>query len=145
MYVLDTNVLSELRKATGGRADVRVTQWANSVLPENLYLSVVTILELEKGVPFLQRRDPAQSAILRGWIDGYILPAFGNRIFVITTTIAQVCARLHVPDPRPERDALIGATALVHRMTVVTRNVADFAPMGVPVLNPWDFLPASAP
>lgn len=142
MYVLDTNVLSELRKATGGRADIRVTRWADGVLPDNLFLSVMTIMEVEKETLLLQRRDPVQAAMLRGWMDGYILPAFGNRILAITTAIAQVCARLHVPDPRPERDALIGATALVHRMTVVTRNVADFAPMSVPVLNPWDPLPA---
>lgn len=142
MYVLDTNVLSELRKATGGRADIRVTRWADGVLPEHLFLSVMTIMEVEKGTLLLQRRDPVQAAMLRDWMDGYILPAFGNRIFAITTAIAQVCARLHVPDPQPERDALIGATALVHRMTVVTRNVADFTPMGVPVLNPWDPLPA---
>ncbi len=142
MYVLDTNVLSEFRKATSGRADARVMQWANSMQPASLYLSVMTILELEKGALLLQRRDPAQSTILRGWMDGYVLPAFKSRIFAVTTAVAQVCARLHVPDPRLDRDALIGATALVHRMTVVTRNVADFTPMGVPVLNPWDAPPA---
>ena len=142
MYVLDTNVLSEFRKATSGRADVRVTRWASSVLPTSLYLSVMTIMELEKGTLLLQRRDPAQSAILQGWMDNYVLPAFKGRIFVVTIPVAQACARLHVPDPRPDRDALIGATALVHRMTVVTRNVADFTPMGVPVLNPWDAPPA---
>jgi len=99
-------------------------------------------MELEKGVLLLQRRDPIQSAILRGWMDNYVLPAFKGRIFAITIPVAQVCARLHVPDRRPDRDALIGATALVHRMTVATRNVADFTPMGVPVLNPWDAPPA---
>lgn len=138
MYVLDTNVISEFRKATGGKGDIWVTRWALSVLPSSLYLSVMTIFELELGTLLLQRRDPAQSAILRSWLDNYVVPTFANRTFPITTTIARVCARLHVPDPRPERDALIAATALVHHMTVVTRNVSDFAPMGVPVINPWE-------
>ena len=138
MYVLDTNVLSELRKATGGKADVWVTRWALGVLPSNLYLSVMTIFEVELGALRLQRRDRAQSAILRGWLDNYIVPTFGNRTFPITMAVARAAARLHVPDPRPERDALIAATALVHQMTVVTRNVSDFAPMGVPVINPWE-------
>lgn len=139
MYLLDTNVISELRKATGGKADVRVTRWAIGILPSNIFLSVMTILELELGTLRLQRRDPKQSAVLRAWVDNYIFPTFGGRTFPITTAIAQAGARLHVPDPRPERDALIAATALVHNMTVVTRNVADFAPMGVVVFNPWEF------
>ncbi len=138
MYLLDTNVISELRKATGGKADIRVTRWAIGILPSSIFLSVMTILELELGTLRLQRRDPKQSAALRSWVDNYILPTFGGRTFPVTTAIAQVGARLHVPDPRPERDALIAATALVHNMTVVTRNVADFAPMGVTVLNPWE-------
>ncbi len=138
MYLLDTNVLSELRKATGGKADIRVTRWAISVLPSRLYLSVMTIFELELGMLRLQRQDPAQSAIIRGWLDNYILPTFGDRTFPITIAIARVGARLHVPDPRPERDALIAATALVHGMAVVTRNVSEFTPMGVPVINPWE-------
>ena len=138
MYVLDTNVISELRKATGGRADIQVTRWIIGVPPSNLYISVITIFELELGALRLRRHDLKQSAILRGWIDNYILPNFGNRIFPVTTAVAQLAASLHVPDPRPERDVLIAATALVHRMTVVTRNVSDFKPMGVPVINPWE-------
>lgn len=138
MYVLDTNVISELRKATGGRADIRVTRWIIGVPPPDLYISVITIFELELGTLRLQRHDVKQSAILRGWIDNYILPNFSNRIFPITIAVAKVAASLHVPDPRPERDALIAATALVHGMTVVTRNVSDFTPMGAPVINPWE-------
>jgi len=98
----------------------------------------MTIFELELGALRLRRHDLKQSAILRGWIDNYILPNFGDRIFPVTTAVAQRAASLHVPDPRPERDALIAATALVHCMTVVTRNVSDFMPMGVPVINPWE-------
>ncbi len=79
---------------------------------------------------------------MRTWLNECVLTTFAARMFPVDTTIATVAASLKIPDPRPDRDALIGATALVHRMTVVTRNVADFTPMGVPVLNPWDLLPA---
>lgn len=138
MFVLDTNVVSELRKAKAGKADRNVTAWATSVPPGGLFLSAITILELEAGAVLVERRDPAQGAILRAWLDGHVLPAFAGRVLAIDTVVAQRCARLHVPDPRAERDALIAATALVHGMTVVTRNVADFEPTGVPILNPWD-------
>jgi predicted nucleic acid-binding protein len=85
----------------------------------------------------LERRDKAQGAMLRAWIDTRVLPAFDGRILSVDTAVAKRCARLHVPDPRADRDALIAATALVHRLTVVTRNVADFEAMGVDLLNPW--------
>jgi predicted nucleic acid-binding protein len=103
-----------------------------------LYLSAITVQELEIGVLLAERRDPAQGAIFRAWLNGHVLPAFTGRILAVDTAVAQRSARLHVPDPRPVRDALIAATALVHGMTVVTRNVADFEPTGVSTLNPWD-------
>ena len=137
MYLLDTNVVSELRKATSPRIDHRVLAWSNSVSTASLYVSVVTILELERGVLRVARRDPAQAGVLRRWLDDHILDAFSERVLPIDTPVARRCAGLHVPDPRPERDALIAASALVHGMTVVTRNVADFEPMGVETLNPW--------
>ena len=137
MFVLDTNVVSELRKAKAGKADARVTAWAASVPTPALFLSAITILELETGALLVARRDPAQGALLRAWLDQHVLPAFDGRVLAIDTAVAQRCARLHVPDPRADRDALIAATALVHGMTVVTRNVADFASTGVPILNPW--------
>lgn len=137
MYILDTNVVSELRKAGSGRADVGVVAWAASVPAASLYLSVVTVLELEKGVLSVARRDPAQTALLRAWVDTQVLPAFHGRILPIDTAVAQRCAGLHVPDPQSERDALIAATALVHGMTVVTRNVGDFKASGVLLHNPW--------
>ena len=137
MYVLDTNVVSELRKARDGKADKAVVGWAASVRPSILFLSVVTILELEQGVLLVERRDPAQGGVLRTWLEAQVLPAFAGRILPIDTQVAQRCARLHVPDPRADRDALIAATALAHGMTVVTRNIADFAPTGVPVIDPW--------
>ena len=89
-------------------------------------------------VLLVERRDPSQGAILRAWLDKHVVPAFHDRILPIDVAVAQRCARLHVPDPRAERDALIAATALVHGMTVVTRNISDFQPTGVPLLNPWN-------
>lgn len=137
MFVLDTNVVSELRKARAGNADPSVTAWADSVDAGTLHLSSITVLELELGVLQLERKDPLQGALLRTWLDTRVLPEFEGRILPVDTAIAQRCARLHVPDPRAERDALIAATALVHGMTVVTRNLANFEPTGVPLLNPW--------
>lgn len=137
MYMLDTNVVSELRKIRLGKADSHVADWADRVDAVDLYLSVVTIQELEIGVLLAERRDPSQGAIFRAWLNGHVLPAFTGRILAVDIAVAQRSARLHVPDPRPVRDGLIAATALVHGMTVVTRNAADFEGIGVPILNPW--------
>lgn len=137
MWLLDTNVVSELRKAHTGRADPNVVAWAQSVAPASLFLSVITLQALELGVLQVERRDAAQGRVLRTWLDDQVIPAFADRVLVIDVAVALRCARLHVPDPRSEADALIAATALVHGMTVVTRNTADFAPTGVALLNPW--------
>lgn len=140
MFVLDTNVVSELRKIRLGRADKNVAQWADRVDSADLYLSVITVQELEIGVLLAERRDPTQGAIFRTWLEGNVLPAFSGRILSVDTAVAQRSAVLHVPDPRPFRDSLIAATALVHGMTLVTRNIADFQSSGVPIINPWDAL-----
>jgi len=137
MYLLDTNVVSELRKAPAGKADPNVARWAGQVPAASLFLSVVTILELELGVLLMERRDPRQGEILRSWLDQRVMLAFANRILTIDVAVARQCARLHVPDPCAERDALIAATALVHGLTVVTRNRDDFVATGVALLNPW--------
>ncbi|MGO9236622.1 MAG: type II toxin-antitoxin system VapC family toxin [Methylocella sp.] len=137
MFILDTNVVSELRKVRAGKADSHVARWADSVDAESLFLSAITILELEIGVLQIERRDEGQGAMLRTWLDTLVLPEFKGRIFPVDTVVAQRCARLHVPNPGSERDALIAATALVHGMTVVTRNEGDFQAMGVSLLNPW--------
>ena len=139
MFILDANVVSELRKVRSGKADAQVAKWADDVDAANLYLSAMTILELEAGVLQIERRDPKQGAALRAWLDNHVLPEFIARVLPIDTAVAQRCARLHIPNPRAERDALIAATALVHGMTVVTRNAADFESTGVPLLNPWDY------
>ena len=139
MYLLDTNIVSELRKAKTNKANKNVTAWAISVPATSLFLSAISILELETGVLLIERRDAVQGALLRVWLDDYVIPAFSGRILAIDTAVAQRCAKLHVPDPGAERDTLIAATALVHGMTIVTRNVMDFEQTGVKILNPWEF------
>jgi toxin FitB len=138
MYVLDTNVVSELRKVNSGKADANVAAWAKSVDAADLYLSVITVQELEIGVQLLELRDLTQGKMFRTWLNEYVLPSFAGRILPIDTAVAQRSASLHVPHPRPFRDGLIAATALVHKMMVVTRNVSDFEPSRVRVLNPWN-------
>ena len=137
MYLLDTNVVSELRKAKTGKIHRRVKAWAKSVPATTLFLSSISILELEIGILLVERRDPVQGKLLRSWMDGHVLPTFEDRVLAVDTAVAQRCATLHVPNPRSDRDALIAATALVHGLTVVTRNVEDFEPTGVAILDPW--------
>lgn len=138
MFLLDTNVVSELRKVRAGKADPNMAAWAERVDAAELFLSAITVMELELGVLSLERKDASQGAILRTWLEQHVLPEFSGRILPIDSVVALRCARLHVPDRRGERDALIAATALVHGMTVVTRNIVDFQHTGVPLLNPWD-------
>jgi predicted nucleic acid-binding protein len=137
MYLLDTNVVSELRKARARKAHPRVVAWARRMPVATLFLSVITVQELEIGVQLAQRRDAAQGAVLRAWLEDQVLPAFSDRILPVDTAVARRSASIHVPDPRPVRDGLIAATALVHGLTLVTRNTSDFVPMAVPLLNPW--------
>ena len=136
MFILDTNVVSELRKAK--KANQNVKKWAQPLPAASLYISVISVLELEIGILLIERRDQEQGTILRAWMDGHVLPTFSGRILAIDTAVAQRCAMLHVPNPRSDRDALIAATALVHGLTVATRNVADFEGMGIGVQNPWE-------
>jgi predicted nucleic acid-binding protein len=142
-YLLDTNVVSEMRKALPAtnrqpKIDRQVLSWVKSISASELYLSVITVLELELGFLLLERRDPTQGALLRSWVRERVLESFGGRIIAVDVAIAQKCASLHVPDPLEDRDALIAATALVHGMTVVTRNVSHFERTGVAILNPWE-------
>lgn len=138
MYLLDTNVISELRKIRSGKADPKVAAWADSLDASELFVSAITLMELEMGVLSIKRKDAGQGAVLRTWLEHPVLPGFSGRTLAVDFAVTQRCARLHVPDRRGERDALIAATALVHGMTLVTRNVADFAPTGVRLLTPWE-------
>lgn len=138
MFLLDTNVVSELRKVSHGKADKNVAHWANSVDAADLFISSITVQELELGVLLIERRDSAQGAIFRTWLENHVLPAFTDRILPIDTAVALRSATLHVPDPRPAMDSLIAATALVHGMTLVTRNVSDFQSTGIKIINPWN-------
>ncbi|MBB7439827.1 type II toxin-antitoxin system VapC family toxin [Escherichia coli] len=138
MFVLDTNVVSELRKARTGKIDPNVAAWAESMDAADLFVSSITIMELELGILSVERRDAVQGSVLRSWLEQHVLPEFSGRTLPVDTAVALRCARLHVPDKRGERDSLIAATALVHGMAVVTRNVADFEPTGVLIINPWN-------
>jgi predicted nucleic acid-binding protein len=137
MQLLDTNVVSELRKAGTRRIDAKVARWAAAADAGSFFVSVITLMELETGVRLVERRDARQGEPLRRWLDDKVRPGFAGRVLPVDEAVALRCAALHVPDPRPERDALIAATALVHGMTLVTRNVADFEPMAVPLFDPW--------
>jgi predicted nucleic acid-binding protein len=137
MYLLDTNVVSELRKVRSGKAAHNIAKWADSVDANELFISVVTVQELEIGVLLVERRNLKQGSLLRTWLHRHVLPAFDNRILSVDVAVALRSAQLHIPDPRPVRDGMIAATALVQGMTVVTRNKADFEPTRAATLNPW--------
>lgn len=137
MFVLDTNVVSELRKVRAGRANPGVAAWASSVSPAQMFLSAITIQELEHGV-LAERADPSKGTVLRRWLDDSVATAFRTRVLAIDEIVTRRAAGLHLPDPAPSRDALIGATALVHRMTAITRHVKDYERFDdLAVTNPW--------
>lgn len=136
MYVLGTNVASELRRVGNGRADKSVEAWAARQETKVLVLSAISVLELEHGTCLMERRDPTQGMNLRAWLEGRLLTSFDGRILPVDTAVALRCAALHVPNPRGEHDALIAATGLAHSMNVVTRNTRDFEGKGVTLLIP---------
>ncbi|WP_087000707.1 type II toxin-antitoxin system VapC family toxin [Rhizobium sullae] len=138
MLLLDTNVISELRKVRLGNADPNVARWVESLETATLFISAITLHELEIGVLQKERRDAEQGSIFRDWLETQVLPAFEDRILAVDGAVARMAARLHVPDTQPINDAYIAATALVHGMTVVTRNAANFGPTGVSIFNPWN-------
>ncbi len=137
MFLVDTNVVSELRKARQGKANTNVVRWRVAADPSTLHLSVITIHELEIGILLSERRNAANAVALRIWMDAHVLPSYSGRILPVDAAVARRGATLHVSRTRPWADALIAATALVHSMTIVTRNVRDFQSTGVAVLNPW--------
>jgi predicted nucleic acid-binding protein len=136
-HLLDTHVVSELRKIGDGKADPAVAAWIEAGDASSFFISAITILELERGVLGIQRRDATQGSLLRTWLDHHVRPAFAGRILPVDDAVATRCAHLHVPDRRNEADALITATALVHGMAIATRNLRDFEGTGVIVVDPW--------
>lgn len=135
-YLLDTDVVSELRKS-GSRANPGVRSWARAQRTSELFLSVITVMEVEIGVGRVEKHDTPKGTVLRRWLEQDLLPAFAGRLLPVDVAVARRAAGLHVPDPRPERDVLIAATALEAGLTVVTRNVVDFAALGVDLVDPW--------
>ena len=135
MYLLDTNVVSEIRKGT--KANSNVIAWAKSVSTASLFLSVISVLEIEIGILQKERQDPSQGAMLRTWLNTHVLTTFSERLLDVNVAVVQRCAKLYVPDRQAERDALIAATASVHGFVVVTRNIKDFEGTGVELLDPW--------
>ena len=138
MYLLDTNIISEMRKVKQDKADKNVLACLESVNGNLFYTSAVVMMELERGVLRMERKDPAQGRSLRLWLDETTREIFAGRILPIDEHTAAICARLHIPDPAPENDAWIAASAIQHGLTLVTRNTADFAAGGARLLNPFD-------
>jgi len=137
MYLLDTNVISELRKAGTSRANEQVINWAKQIPTSHLYISAITILEIEMGILQLERKDPKQAVIYRTWLNEHVLKAFSDRVLSFDTSVALACTQLHVPNPKSERDAMIAATAIIYGLTLVTRNVKDFKHIELDLINPW--------
>ncbi len=137
MFLLDTNVVSETRKIVKGIGSEQVKAWFAAQQSQDLYISVITLFEIERSILQLERRDKPQAAILQRWFAQKLKPEFNSRILSVDESVVSVCAALHVPDPKPEMDAMLAATASVHGFTLVTRNTKDFEPMGVRCVNPW--------
>ena len=138
MFLLDTNIISESRKLGSSRIDPRAARWFDQIDLEETFVSAMTIFELELGVRQMERRDAKQGSALRHWLDDQILPTYENRTLPLSRDIALICAGLHIPDPKSERDAWIAATAIDAKLTLASRNVADFAGMGVELINPFE-------
>jgi predicted nucleic acid-binding protein len=139
MLLLDTNVVSELRKVTSGRAHPNVVLWNETVDPAETFISSVVLHELELGVRLVELNDAIAGKVLRTWLDNAVLTTFSGRILPLDEAAAVQAARWHVPNPKPINDAYIAATAFTRRMTLATRNIGDFQTMGIALVNPWDF------
>jgi toxin FitB len=138
MYLLDTNIISESRKLGTAKVDPNAARWFAEVDVETSFVSAMTIFELERGVKQMERRDTAQGALLRRWFDEQVMATYESRTLPLSREVALICAGLHIPDPKSERDAWIAATAIDAGLTLVSRNVGDFANMGVGLINPFE-------
>lgn len=137
-YLLDTNVLSEYRKVEKGTANPNFVKWQQHILLNQLYLSSITVMEINIGILRLARKDKKQASILKNWLDNKVLPNFKQQVLSFDLTTAIICSELHIPDPRPERDTMIASTALQHNLILVTRNVKDFNIPNLSILNPFE-------
>lgn len=137
MYLLDTNIISESRKLGTAKVDPHAANWFAVVDVETTFVSAMTIFELERGVKQMERRDTVQGAVLRRWFDDQIMTSYEHRTLPLSRDVALICAGLHIPDPKSERDAWIAATAINAELTLVSRNVGDFANMDVSLINPF--------
>jgi len=138
MFLLDTPIVLELRKAKSGRADPGLVSWAGGVARQNLFISALTLLELETSLAPVERKDPLVGPGLRAWLDQQVMTAFDGRILPIDAAVVRRRAQLSYADPR---DALLAATALEHGLTLVTRETAAFKSGRVKLFNPWGFQP----
>jgi len=139
-YLIDTNVISELRK--GRRCDANVARWFDSVGDEEIFLSVLTIGELRRGVELIRRRDPVSAESLDTWL-AQVLSTHAGRFLPVDSSVAEQWGELNVPNPVPVVDGLLAATAIVNGLTLATRNVGNIAGTGVPCLNPFDRTPSA--
>jgi len=141
MYLLDTHVISELRKAKAGRCDSGVARWAAGVARQNLYMSAISLLELENSVAKAERRDRLQAAPLRAWLDDQVMKAFDGRILPVDAGVVRKRAALSHAESKNERDALMAATAQVHGLVLVTRTPGAFKSARLKLFNPWGYAP----
>ncbi|MBR6027033.1 MAG: type II toxin-antitoxin system VapC family toxin [Neisseriaceae bacterium] len=137
MYLLDTNIISEIRKINSGNANIGVKKWAENNNKDLTFISVISLFELEKSVLNLEQKDPQQGKTYRQWLDNIVKPTFVNRILSITPQTVLICAKMHIPDKKSLTDSLIAATAIENNLTIITRNEKDFANKGANVFNPF--------
>ena len=138
MYLLDTNIISELKKLDSGKIHPQVQRWAYSINLMQTKISVVSITEIRTGILSLTRKDQAQAASLDNWFTNRLLPAYRTRTLSVDTEVALICAQLHIPAKRPINDAYIAATAIAHKLKLVTRNIQDFQGMPITLENPFE-------
>lgn len=132
-FLVDTNIISDSRRTPYSPARI----WLSAQRVSDIRMSVITLFELEVGVQRAERKDPQRGHELRKWLDNNVRPNFRDAFIPVDYRVAQVAANLQVPDPKPHMDGLIAATAMVHSLILVTRNVKDFEQTGVRLFNPW--------
>ena len=138
MYLLDTNIISELKKLDSGKIHPQVQRWAYSINLMQTKISVVSIIEIRTGILSLARKGQAQAASFDNWFTNRLLPAYRTRTLSVDTEVALICAQLHIPAKRPINDTYIAATAIAHNLTPVTRNVRDFQGLPLMLENPFE-------